>query len=77
MWNEHWISWDDWLGICLEFELGREVARKLNLRTEEEYLRLFQEKLIDDDDLASRLPYRPDLKYKTDWQGWDDWLVGG
>jgi len=23
---------------------------------------------------ASSLPYRPDLFYKTDWKGWNDWL---
>ena len=76
VWKDDWISWEDWLGICLEFEAGRDVARKLNVKTEEEYLKLFTDKLIDDDDIASRLPYRPDLKYKTEWQGWDDWLIG-
>ena len=76
IWKDDWISWEDWLGICLDFEQGRDVARKLNVKTEEEYLKLFTEKLIDDDDIASRLPYRPDLKYKSEWQGWDDWLIG-
>jgi len=29
---------------------------------------------LNDDDSASRLPYRPDLKYKEEWKGWNDWL---
>lgn len=75
VWSESWKGWEDFLGVCHEFEPGRELARGLNLRSEEEYLRLFKEKKIDDDDPASRLPYRPDLKYKEEWKGWDDWLV--
>jgi hypothetical protein len=53
---------------------GREIARSLKIRSEEDYLALFKEKKLDDGDPASRLPYRPDLKYRTEWQGWDDWL---
>jgi hypothetical protein len=60
--------------VPLSFEQGREVARTLQLKSEEEYLKLMEDKTIDDNELASRLPYRPDLRYKHEWQGWDDWL---
>jgi hypothetical protein len=79
VWKEDWTNWDDWLGIVWDFETGREIARRglmVNggVKTKEEYMKLFQDKLLDDDDPACRLPYRPDLKYKDEWQGWDDWL---
>lgn len=75
VWEAEWKGWENFLGICFDFESGREIARKLELKTQEEYIKLFDEKQINDDDPASRLPYRPDLKYKADWLGWDDWLL--
>ena len=74
VWNEDWTDWDDFLGTPLSFEQGREVARSLQLQREEEYLKLIESKIIKDSELASRLPYRPDLKYKQEWKGWEDWL---
>lgn len=76
--NKDWRGWEDFLGITLEFEEGREVARALDgIETEESYLELMRSKTIPDDDTASRLPYRPDLKYKAcGWAGWDDFLIG-
>jgi hypothetical protein len=73
-WSDDWRGWDDFLGVPLSFYGGRQVARTLNLKSEEEYLKLMESKTIDDNELASRLPYRPDLRYKQEWQGWDDWL---
>jgi hypothetical protein len=74
VWAEEWTSWEDFLGICHDFEAGRKIARTLDVASEEEYLAIFQEKRLRDDDLASRLPYRPDLKFKQEWKGWGDWL---
>lgn len=74
VWSDEWKGWEDFLGICYQFDEGRTVARSLILPSKEEYLKLFEEKRIKDDDPASRLPYRPDLKYKEEWKGWDDWL---
>jgi len=76
VWSEDWTSWDDFLGVPLSFEQGREVARTLQLASQEEYLKLIESKTIKDSELASRLPYRPDLKYKQEWQSWEDWLGG-
>lgn len=74
VWSDDWKGWEDFLGICHDFEKGRDIARCLNIKSKEEYMRLFEEKRLNDDDPASRLPYRPDLKYKEEWKGWDDWL---
>jgi hypothetical protein len=75
IWQTEWKGWDDWLGIPWDFQKGREIARTLQLNTEDEYLTIFREKRItSEDDPVSRLPFRPDLYYKQDWQGWNDWL---
>lgn len=74
VWASEWTDWEDFLGICHTFAPGREIARSLNLASEEEYVQLFKEKKIEDGTPASRLPYRPDLKYKAEWKGWEDWL---
>ncbi|KAL7490878.1 hypothetical protein ACHAWT_000389 [Skeletonema menzelii] len=77
VWSESWQGWDDFLGITLTFSEGREVARKLEgIETEEAYMALMKSKTIPDGDISSRLPFRPDLKYKEQWKGWEDFLVG-
>jgi uncharacterized short protein YbdD (DUF466 family) len=66
------ISFVPWFSIQ-----GREIARALvGVDSEEKYLNLMKSKTIPDNDAASRLPFRPDLKYKTEWLGWDDFLIG-
>jgi len=75
VWKNEWRGWDDFLGVPLPFHQGREVARALEgIRSSEDYFELMRRKPFDDNDLASRLPFRPDLFYKSDWQSWDDWL---
>ena len=79
VWSEDFTTWEDFLGIILEFEEAREVARKTaserNISTQKEYMRVMESKTIEDGDIASRLPYRPDLKYKTrGWISWEDFL---
>eukprot|EP00536_Pseudo-nitzschia_multiseries_P015747 jgi/Psemu1/312404/fgenesh1_kg.943_\ len=88
VWAEDWTSWEDFLGITLkDFETAREVARtrvgvasttRWKASTEAEYLDLFRTKQIDDGDIASRLPYRPDLYFKNNgWVSWQDFLSSG
>eukprot|EP00977_Amphora_coffeiformis_P019166 scaffold6961_cov227-Amphora_coffeaeformis.AAC.2 len=95
IWAEEWKGWDDFLGVPLGYQDGKAVARELakrwNLQTEEDYLTLMANRgcdasaapapvktnlpQISDDDLAMRLPYRPDLYYKNDgWNTWEEWL---
>ena len=76
---QEWKGWDDFLGLPLSFLDARTIARSLDgITTEASYLELMENKssrLPDgDDNMASRLPYRPDLKYKMEWKGWDDFL---
>jgi hypothetical protein len=74
VWADEWKGWDDWLGVTLDFEHGRQVARSLGLKSKEEYAELFQSKRIHDSEEASRLPFLPDKVYKDQWQSWDDFL---
>lgn len=61
VWAEEWTSWDDFLGICHDFESGRAIAQTLSVSSEKEYIAMFKEKKLEDHHPASRLPYRPDL----------------
>mmetsp|Transcript_27994 Transcript_27994/g.52116 ORF Transcript_27994/g.52116 Transcript_27994/m.52116 type:complete len:225 (-) Transcript_27994:198-872(-) len=76
VWKDEWKGWDDFLGAILPFDEGREVARRDldGVRSAEEYQALMRGKSISDDELASRLPIRPELYYKNEWISWDDWL---
>ncbi len=76
--EKEWKGWDDFLGLPLSFLEARSVAQSLNGVTDKaSYLEVMENRdsRIPDDDIASRLPYRPDLKYKTEWRGWDDFLI--
>lgn len=73
VWSEEWSGWDDWLGIPWPFTTAREIARRMKLGSEEEYLELISEKKYDNTDF-DRLPYRPNLFYKSEWFSWEDWL---
>lgn len=77
VWAEDWKGWNNFLGIIWDFESGRRVAREQlppSINSKESYTEAFQQKLFNEDDDASLLPFRPDLYYKQEWQGWDDFL---
>jgi hypothetical protein len=77
VWATEWTSWEDFLGVPLSFHEGRNVARALEgIDTEISYTYLIMSKGIPDDHIASRLPLRPNLKYKSEWLGWNDFLIG-
>mmetsp|Transcript_7699 Transcript_7699/g.11008 ORF Transcript_7699/g.11008 Transcript_7699/m.11008 type:complete len:164 (+) Transcript_7699:155-646(+) len=71
-----WKGWDDFLGLMLSFPEARHVARTQlrYIETKEDYLKFMENKGYKDDELTSRLPYRPDVYYKHQWTSWDDWL---
>ena len=78
VWSDEWKGWDDFLGIPYQnFEHARKIAQRLRLESQEEWMQLFEDSKFNDDDPAIRLPYRPDLYYKKEWRGWDEWLNGG
>lgn len=78
-----WRGWDDFLGVPLTFVVGRshvhaQSQQKCNISTKEEYMDFVKQCTIEDEDSpCSRLPVRPDLFYKDEWMGWDDWLGVG
>lgn len=80
VWADDWTSWEDFLGLPFrDFEEAREIARafavKWKVSTEEEYLEIFRSKQVEDGDIASRLPFRPDQKYENQgWISWEDFL---
>lgn len=88
VWADEWKGWDDFLGVPLAYEQGKQVARELaermHLTTKEDYLAVMEKRggttdqsPISDDDLAARLPYRPDLYYENEeWESWEEWLGG-
>lgn len=76
VWADQWNGWDDWLGVpWKDYEVARGIAQRLPVQSRDAYLAFVKDtNALDDDDDARRLPYRPDLYYKTDWKGWEDFL---
>jgi hypothetical protein len=76
MYKNDWKGWDDFLGVPPSYEEGKIYLKGKGLCTREEYeCFLEQHKDDNDDDLSSRLPWRPDLYYKSEWKSWEDWLT--
>ena len=84
VWSQEWTSWEDFLGIPIQnYNEAREIAQthvgrnsEYGATNEAEYQSSLQR--IQDNDIsniASRLPYRPNLKYKNKgWVSWKDFL---
>ncbi len=63
-------------GRALLFEEGREVAHLLDgIDSDGAYLEYVGGETPPNEDAASWLPYRPDLKYRADWLGWDNFMI--
>ena len=82
VWSEEWTNWDDFLGVPLSYDVAKEVVQQVlvkerGVNSEETYMALIKSGGISDDELASRLPLRPDLYYKSVWISWDDFLGSG
>mmetsp|Transcript_33419 Transcript_33419/g.48381 ORF Transcript_33419/g.48381 Transcript_33419/m.48381 type:complete len:128 (-) Transcript_33419:162-545(-) len=75
VWEKEWTSWEDFLGVNHPFDRAVSIARSLNLKSQEDYTNLFSNpNAVENDDEASRLPFKPDIVYKDQWQGWDYFL---
>ena len=83
VWETEWTNWDDFLGVIIpEYNAARAIVGEHLVRntqfcvsTEEDYKRILEHKLLEEDNIASRLPYQPDRKYKTKgWVSWDHFL---
>ena len=70
--SEKWVDWDDWLGVPLPFEEAQRVASTLGVVSQEMWWAVTREQasLL----LRLRLPSRPHIYYRDEWQGYDKWL---
>lgn len=88
IWRDEFNGWDDFLGLPLKsLKEAKDVLRQsptfqrlreedgTEIKTKEQYFQLFLDKLLNEDLIEVRLPYRPDLKFKDDWISWDDYLL--
>ena len=79
VWSDEFTDWDDFLGIPLKFNEAKHLVRQTlvkekGVESEASYVELIKSGKISDDELASRLPLRPDLYYKAEWLSWDNFL---
>jgi superfamily II DNA or RNA helicase len=79
--KKQWKGWGDWLGTGTiapsqreywPFEKAREYARKLGLKSREEWDAYAKSK-----ERPQKMPRRPDAVYKKQWKSWGDWLGTG
>lgn len=78
-----WISFGDWLGTGTlatrlrtywPFPRARRFARRLGLRSQGEWRRWCQGKLVHPLSKPPEMPANPWRTYAADWAGWKDWL---
>lgn len=69
---EEWDSWDDWLGVPLGYDEAREKVADLGVKSQEAWWAFSREH--SDELLSLRVPSRPHLYYRQEWQGYDHWL---
>ena len=79
VWSDEFTDWDDFLGVPLKFNEAKHLVRQTlvkekGVESETSYVELIKSGKISDDELASRLPLRPDLYYKAEWISWDNFL---
>ena len=67
-------GWDDFLGYPPPWEEAKHFIQKQSITSEEDYKTFLKSREGEDDCLSQRLPCMPDKYYKTDWQGWNDFL---
>jgi len=78
VYKTNWVSWNDWLGNekqkvdYLPFEEARDFARGLNLSSSSKW-----KAWIKTNARPNNIPMSPEKVYKTQWNGWDDWLKTG
>lgn len=75
IYNQDWKGWDDFLGVPPSYEEGKIYLKGKGLSSKEDYESYLNKHRDDDDDLSSRLPWRPDVYYKNEWTSWEDWLT--
>ena len=70
--SDEWKGWDDWLGVALKkflpFKDAKKIVSSYNLETRIEWSKFFKKNKLE------KIPHNPNIIYKDDWKGWDDWL---
>lgn len=81
LYPQEWQSWEDFLGLALDFETACKHVSSLGWKSKEEYWRWMESDargkkggVEDESHWMYRLPYRPDLYYKDSWISWDQFL---
>ena len=76
--KDFFTSWDDWLGVkiksynpldYLPFVEARKFAQGLNLKSKPEWVEYYK-----NHPLPPKIPHNPNIVYKAEWNGIDDWL---
>ena len=70
VWPNEWEGWDDWLGVPRPYGEALKEVRRLGISTKAEYDK------ASGTIPGSRLPARPELYYKYEWDGWETFLFG-
>ena len=81
LYPKEWISWEDFLGLALDFESALTNVKSLHWISKEEYMSQIapdgkgKKAGIDDEShWIYRLPYQPDLYYRDSWISWEHFL---
>ncbi len=85
-----WVDWSDWLGCPIvekprkkrgkayrDFESARALVQALNLGGSLNWPRYVRGEFTDKPPKPADIPASPRNVYKTEWQGWGDWLGTG
>jgi hypothetical protein len=81
LYPSEWTTWEDFLGLTLDFETACSKVSSLGWKSKEEY-RKHMETLEngkkagfeDESHWVYRLPYQPDLYYQSQWISWEHFL---
>ena len=68
VWEAEFVGWDDWLGLPRTYADAAMLVAPLGLQGEADYTAHVSEHPDD------RLPARPDLFYREQWVGWEEFL---
>lgn len=76
--DKGWVSWNTFLhnnkykrgNNFLEFTKAREIVSRLKFKTHKEWREWSKNK----EEKYNNIPCGPDLYYKSEWCGWNDWL---
>jgi hypothetical protein len=81
LYPSQWISWEDFLGLPLDFKTASEKVKSFNWKSKQEYMsRLTPDArgkkagIDDESHWIYQLPYQPDLYYKEHWISWEHFL---